>query len=204
MPSVVAASPAGVVDAVVALVLARPGRVRLAVDGAPADEAHDLAARAVEALAPLPTLHVRAEAYWRPAGQRLEYGREDPDAWLDDWLDAAALRREVLDPFAVSGRALPALRDPATDRSARADVVTLADRSVVVVSGSVLLGRGLPFDVTVHLRLSAAALARRTREADAWTLPALARYAEERRPEADADLVVRAEDPRRPALEVRT
>jgi hypothetical protein len=106
----------------------------------------------------------------------------------------------VLDPFADTGRALPELRDPVTDRSLRADVVQLPDDGVVVVSGTVLLGRWLPFDVTVHVRLSAAALARRTPPGEAWTLPALERYAAERDPEAVADLVVRADDPRHPAL----
>jgi hypothetical protein len=64
----------------------------------------------------------------------------------------------------------------------------------------VLLGRWLPFDVTVHVRLSPAALARRTPPDEAWTLPALERYAQERDPEGAADLVVRADDPRHPAL----
>jgi hypothetical protein len=64
----------------------------------------------------------------------------------------------------------------------------------------VLLGRGLPFDVAVHVRLSPAALARRTPAGEAWTLPALECYAAERHPEAAADLVVRADDPNHPAL----
>jgi hypothetical protein len=174
--------------------------VRLAVDGAPAADPHDLAAHVVDALAPRRAVHVRADHFWRPAGQRLEYGREDEDSWLDSWLDDDALRREVLDPFPATGRALPGLRDPRTDRSLRPDVVELPADGAVVVSGSVLLGRGLPFDVVVHVRLSPAALARRTPAFEAWTLPALARYAEERDPEGAADLVVRADDPRHPAL----
>jgi hypothetical protein len=54
--------------------------------------------------------------------------------------------------------------------------------------------------VTVHLALSMAALDRRTAPDTCWTLPADERYANEVRPEAAADLVVRANDPRRPAL----
>jgi hypothetical protein len=73
---------------------------------------------------------------------------------------------------------------------------------VVVVSGSVLLGRGLPFDVAVHLALSPGALVRRTPPDQAWTLPALARYAAERDPLGAADLVVRWDDPRHPAIVV--
>ena len=200
MPSVQPSTPAGVVDAVVALVDARHDRVRLAVDGAPAADPHGLAARVVAVLAPRPALHVRADRFWRPASLRLEYGREDVDSWLDGWLDEDALRREVLDPFPATGRVLPALRDPDTDRSLRADVVELPADGVVVVSGSVLLGRGLPFDVMVHVWLSTAALLRRTPADEAWTLSALERYAVERGPEAAADLVVRADDPRHPAL----
>jgi hypothetical protein len=71
---------------------------------------------------------------------------------------------------------------------------------VLLVSGPLLLGGGLTFDVAVHLELSAAALARRTDPEDAWTLPAYARYAEEVDPAAFADMVVRLDDPRRPAL----
>lgn len=200
MSSVRASTPQGVVDAVVALVSAYPGRVRLVIDGATAADPHALAARVVVALAPRRALHVRADRFWRPASLRLEYGREDVDSWLDGWLDDDALRREVLDPFPATGRVLPELRDPLTDRSLRADVVQLPADGVVVVSGSVLLGRGLPFDVAVHVRLSPAALARRTPAGEAWTLPALGRYAAERHPEAAADLVVRADDPHHPAL----
>jgi hypothetical protein len=197
---VVSSTPHGVVDAVVALVAQHHGRVRLAVDGAPAADPHELAGRVVEALAPRRSLHVRADRVWRPASLRLEYGREDADSWLDGWLDDDALRREVLDAVVETGRALPELRDPLTDRSMRADAVVLPPDGVVVVSGSVLLGRGLPFDVAVHLRLSPAALVRRTPEDQAWTIPALERYAIERLPESAADLVVRVDDPRHPAL----
>jgi hypothetical protein len=93
-----------------------------------------------------------------------------------------------------------ALRDPATDRSLRPTLVELPADGVVVVAGSALLGRGLPFDVAVHVHLSDAALARRTPEDEAWTLPALARYQREREPTVLADLVVRADDPLRPAI----
>jgi hypothetical protein len=195
-----ASTPEGVVDAVAALVGEHPGRVRLVVDGADAADPHGRAGRVVAALAPRPAVQVRADSFWRPAGQRLEYGRQDEEAWLRDWLDEGALRREVLDTFPLSGRVLPALRDPVTDRSVRSGVRTLPADGVVVVSGAVLLGRGLPFDLVVHLRLSPAALARRTPDDQAWTLPALGRYVAETHPEEVADLVVRCDDPRHPAL----
>ena len=196
-----ASSPEGVVEAVVALLGA--GRVRVVVDGADAAEPEDLAERLVAALAPRRGVHVRASSFWCPAGQRFEYGKQDEDAWLHDWLDEGALRREVLYDFPATGRVLPALRDPVTDRSVRVPVVELPEDGVVVVSGAVLLGRGLPADVAVHLRLTPAALVRRTPDEQAWTLPALGRYVAERDPESQADLVVRVDDPRHPALVTR-
>ena len=202
MAAVRATTPDGVVEALLALVDARPGRVRVVVDGADAAEPHDLAARLVGAIA-RPAVHVRADRFWRPAGQRFEWGKQDEVSWLHDWLDEGALHREVLDDFPSTGRVLPGLRDPVSDRSARAAYVDLPEDGIVVVSGSVLLGRGMPFDLTVHLRLTPAALARRTPDSQAWTLPALGRYVAEHDPEGLADVVVRCDDPRHPALVVR-
>ncbi|MFZ4486736.1 MAG: uridine kinase [Candidatus Nanopelagicales bacterium] len=193
-------SPSGVVDAIVALVASSRDRVRVVIDGAPASRPEILGAEVVEALAPRCGVLVRANHFWRQASLRFEDGRRDADAWLEGWLDEAALRREVLDRCVETGRVLPALRDPATDRSLRPTLVELPADGVVVVAGSALLGRGLPFDVAVHVHLSDAALARRTPEDEAWTLPALARYQREREPTVLADLVVRADDPLRPAI----
>jgi hypothetical protein len=193
-------SPEGVILAIAALIADRAGRVRVAVDGAPAADSGEVADRLVVGIAPRRALHVRSDAFWRAASLRLEKGRHDSDAWLESWLDVAALRREVLDDFPATGRVLPALRDPVTDRSLRLAPVDLPSDGVVVVSGAALLGRGLPFDIVVHLRLSPAALERRTPAAERWILPALARYAAESDPEGLADLVVRTDDPRHPAL----
>lgn len=154
----------------------------------------------VEALAPRRALHVRSDGFWKPAGQRLERGRHNADAWLDEWLDAAALTREVLDPMTSTGRVTPAIRDPASDRSARAAAVDLPEDGIVLVSGPCLLGRGLAFDICVHLHLTSAAMSRRTDQRDQWTLSALARYEAERTPDDTADVVIRADDPRHPAL----
>ena len=71
----------------------------------------------------------------------------------------------------------------------------------MVVDGPLLLGRGLPAELAVHLALSATVLERRTPADEAWTLPAYARYADEVDPVAVADLVVRADHPDRPALQ---
>lgn len=200
-PSTVTPStPDGVVDAIVQLLNATPGRIRLAIDGAPAAEPERLAERVTTALAPRRSVLIRADHFWRQASLRLEHGRHNADAWLDAWLDVRALRREVLDPFPITGRVLPALRDPVTDRSLRAAAVDLPADGVVIVAGSVLLGRDLPFDLAVHVHLSPTALARRTPADQAWTLPALARYANEYRPMACASLILRDDDPRHPAL----
>lgn len=176
---------------------------RVAVDGAPAARPGELADALAAELPALghPALRVRAADFWRPASQRLEYGHEDVDAYYQLWLDTGALRREVLDPLGPggSGRALPSLRDPLTDRSTRAGYVTLPPGGVLVLDGPLLLGQGLPFDLTVHLRLSPAALERRTEPAQRWTLPAYERYAREALPEEAADVLVRADDPAHPA-----
>jgi hypothetical protein len=188
---------AGVVHAVLALV-PQAGRTRLAVDGAPSGEAHALAAAVAEEHGR--AVLVRAESFWLPAGQRFEQGREDPDAWLDAWLDEEALEREVLRRSVGRGDVVPALRDPATDRSVGISPQPVPDPGLVVVSGSALLGRGLSFDLAVHLQASSAALRRRLPEDEQWLVEPLQRYAGERRPEVVADLVVRVEDPRHPAL----
>lgn len=204
MPSVHPLTPDGLVAALVARTDEYDGVRRVCIDGAPATDPHALGARVVAALAGRrPVVHVRADDFWRPAGQRFEYGRQDPQAYLDTWLDVDALRREVLDSAEARGSVLPGLRDPRTDRSLRLSPVELGENAVVVVTGTALLGRWLPFELTVHLRMSPAALARRTPADEAWTLEALAQYAAEVDPETSADLVVRCDDPLHPALVVR-
>jgi hypothetical protein len=144
---------------------------------------------------------VSAEWFWRDASLRLEYGHTDVESYLS-WLDAAALRREVLDPVVASGRYLPSLRDPGTNRSTRAAPRTAPPGAVIIVSGAFLLRDGLPFDRTVHLAVSPAARARRTPADEAWTLPAFDRYDRETDPVGLADVVVRYDDPRHPAVRV--
>ncbi|MGE3288757.1 MAG: uridine kinase [Pseudonocardia sp.] len=182
-------------------VAARPGRLRVAVDGAPPTGPEELAADVARRLPVLgrPALTVRAGDFLRPASVRLEYGRTDADALLDLALDTAALRREVLDPMAVSGRVLPRLWDAAADRSFRDAYVVLGEGGVVIVAGGLLLGRGLPFDVTVHLQMSAAALERHTTGQERWSLAAYARYERENSP-STADVLVLADHPARPAM----
>ncbi|MEY9839727.1 uridine kinase [Streptacidiphilus sp. EB103A] len=187
-----------------ALALPEGGRLRVAVDGAPAADPGGLAAAVADLLRLLgrPVVRVSAADYLRPASLRLEYGHQDADAYFDGWLDANALFREVFDPLEPggSGLVLPALWDARADRAVRAQPVPLPPGGVLLLDGPLLLGRWLPLDLTVHLRLSPAALERRTPPDERWTLPAFARYEAETLPTDAADLVVRADDPRRPAL----
>lgn len=191
----------GVVAHVVACVPAGGRRVVL-VDGAPPTAPRDLADALVAPLraAGRTAVRVRAADFLRPASVRLEHGRRDPDAYLEDRLDVRALAREVLGPFVATGRYLPSLWDAVADRATRAPYAHAPEGAVLVLDGDLLLGHGLAADLTVHLAVRAATLARRLPDEDAWLLPAFARYAAETDPEGAADVVVRVDDPAHPAL----
>ncbi|WP_339574277.1 hypothetical protein [Pseudokineococcus basanitobsidens] len=150
-------------------------------------------------------LRVRAEDFLRPRSVRLSRGPADPDAGYEAWTDHLALRREVLDPLGPggSGRWLPTLWDPGRDRATRAPREVAAPGSVLVLDGPFLLRweTADAIDLGVHLDVSAAAVRRRLQGDDAdRVVGAWARYLAETDPAPRADLVVRAEDPRRPAL----
>ena len=177
---------------------------RVALDGPAAAEPGTLAhavADVVRSRGRASTV-VAAASYWRDASLRWEHGRRDVDAYAHDWLDLAGLTRELLAPLGPggSGRFLPALRDPVTNRSARVPYRNAATDEVVIVAGEFLLGRGLDFDATVHLALSSAARARRTAGEWSWTLPAHDQYDRDVDPASVAGLVVRWDDPLRPAV----
>jgi hypothetical protein len=168
---------------------ALPGLVRVAVDGAPWADPDGFAAALRDPLQALgrPAAHVPTRLFLRDAALRLEHGRTDVLSY-PEWTDFAALRREVLD---ARGSYLPSLRDPATNRATRTAREPLAPDAF-------LLGRGLPFERTVHLALSPAARARRAAADEAWTLPAFADYD----PTAHtADVVIKLDDPRHPAVD---
>lgn len=196
-------TPGLLVELLAARIAALSGLVRVAIDGSPCAAPHRLAEEVREPLraAGRQAVHVRAETFWRDASLRFEYGREDADAYLD-WLDTGSLRREVLDAAAERRTYLPSLRDPTTNRSTRAEPQPLEADAIVLVSGTFLLGLGLPFDLVVHLALTPAARVRRMPEADQWTLAAFDRYDAEVAPAAVADVVVRWDDPRHPAISV--
>jgi hypothetical protein len=196
------------VSRVVDLALGRDAgdeRLCVAVDGAPGAQGAAIAASVGEGLtaAGRPAMVLSAWDFLRPASLRLEYGREDPDVFYDEWLDVKGLYREVFGPLGDDGRILPTLWDAARDRATRAAYVEVPPHGVVVFEGALLLGRGLPFDVSVHLWLSPGALRRRTEDAMAWTVPAYERYENEVGPTETTDLAVRMDDPRHPALIIR-
>jgi len=197
-------TPDALVDDLADRVTSRSGWLRVAIDGADASHPADLADALV---APLrlrgrEAVRVRSEDHLRPASLRFERGRTDPDSFYEDWLDAEGLIREVLGPLGRGGTGSirPVRWDAHADRASRAGFQDLADDAVLILSGPLLLGRGLPLDLTVHLDLSPGALARRTSPELAWTLGAYARYESEINPVALADLVVRLDDPRHPAI----
>lgn len=182
--------------------------LRVAIDGPRGAEPRTLADRLVEPLRLRGRLavHISAELFWRDASLRFEHGRTDPDAFREEWLDTEALLREVLDPLGAggTGRYLPSLRDPATNRATREPARTAAPGTVLLVSGELLLGRGLPFDRTIHLAVSQAARARRTPPEWAWTLPAFDDYERDVDPVGRADVVIRFDDPHHPAISAST
>jgi hypothetical protein len=195
---------------VAALAAATPAggaAVRLGVDGPV--EAHT-ASLADEVAAVLradavPVARVRAGEFLRARSLRLEYGRDDPDAFHDLWYDVGALRREVLEPLgpAGDGHWLPKLRDPATDRTVRVPRETAVPGTVLVLDGRFLLRDDLrdALDAVVHLDVSPAARLRRLPAGEtARVAPAWDRYLTQTAPAARAALVVRFDHPDRPAV----
>ncbi len=178
-----------------------PGLVRVAVDGPPCAQPSQVVDSLIEALRVLgrPAAHLAASYFWRDASLRFEHGREDVESYRS-WLDADALRREVLDAAVLAGVYLPSLRDPLSNRSTREEPHAVEPDLVLIVSGSLLLGRGLPFDRTIHLTMSSAARARHTPADQAWALPAYDAYETDVRPAEAADVVVKLDDPRHPAI----
>jgi hypothetical protein len=194
-------APDALADRVATRLAAAPGVQRVAIDGPPCARPDSLAAALVEPLRALgrPVAHLRADSFWRDASLRLEHGREDADSYRS-WLDTDALRREVLDAAVNSATYLPTLRDPHTNRSTREAPQPVPDGLFLLVSGAFLLGNELPFDCTIHLTQSPATRARRTPGDEAWTLPAFDAYDRDVRPADIADVIVKLDDPRHPAV----
>ncbi len=192
-------TPETLAEDVVELIARRSGLVRVLLDGHGADGLADALVPGLAARGRAP-LQVRGRDFLRPAGERFEQGREDEEHFRTRWLDAAALEREVL-ARAPEGEHLPALWDAERDRSYRRAREPVPDGAVVLVDGLFLLGRGLSCELTVHVALSASAL--RRRGVPEWQVRAFEAYDRQVRPGEVCDVLVRAEDPRRPAVLVR-
>ncbi|MDX6762880.1 uridine kinase, partial [Streptomyces sp. F8] len=110
---------------------------RVGIDGAPAADTATLAGLLAEELRlrGRPVLVVPTAGFLRPASLRFEHGRQDVDAYLDGWYDTAALWREVFGPTdpGGTGRVLPDLWDPVTDRATRSPYVELPATGVLLV-----------------------------------------------------------------------
>ncbi len=186
---------------------ARTGHLRVALDGAHCTQPDVLAASLIEPLGVLgrPAVHVPAERFWRDASVRLEYGHTDTHSLRHDWLDAGALRRELLDPLGTggSGQILLSLRDPQTNRATHEPRRTASPSTIVLVSGQFLLEQELPFDCRIQLVMSPAALRRHTPPELAWTLPAVEGYELDLELADSADVIIRLDDPRHPAVRFR-
>jgi hypothetical protein len=180
------------------------GFLSVAIDGPPPARPDRLAASLVDPLRARgrAALTVATSGFLRPASIRFERGRTNPDSFYESWFDLPALHREVLGPLKTTGRVLPDLWDPETDRATRSPYVELPARGVLLLHGPLLLGAGLAIDYHVHLLMTPAALRRRTDPDDRWTLPAYERYADEVGPARWADLVVRSDDPDHPAVSI--
>ena len=74
--------------------------------------------------------------------------------------------------------------------------------AIVLIAGELLLGHGLPFDYTVHLAVDSGARQRLTPPEWQWTLPAHDSYDREVQPAELADIIVRWNDPRHPAIRI--
>jgi hypothetical protein len=191
------------------LIERHPGRhpLRVALDGPGWVELEPLIEQLRTGLRALgrPVATVWARDFLRDASLRFEHGRTDVESFYTGWLDVAALQREVLSPLAAAEDAhyLPTLRDEATNRATRAQPVPLPAPGVLLVCGELLLGAGLSFDLVIHLAVSRSARKRLVPDDRRWTLPALDRYDIDVDPAGLADVVIRYDDPRHPAVSVR-
>jgi hypothetical protein len=138
--------------------------------------------------------------WWRPAALRLELGREDVEMLLTGWVDADALRRELVDPVrSGTGSAITRLRDPGTDRSVRQQPAPVSDQTLLLLDGPFLLATELPFDVLVGFQLGRGTLLRSLPPQQHWWTRAFETYDDRYQPLEDADVVLAYDHPSAPA-----
>ncbi|MFI5836151.1 AAA family ATPase [Micromonospora sp. NPDC051300] len=201
-------------DAVERVTAGHPTRV--AVDGPPAAGKTTLADELAGVLRARGRHVVRAtvDDFLVPRERRYRRGEFSAEGCYLDAHDHGALNRLLLDPLGPGGdrRFRPAVHDDAETRTAPVDAVLvfdgvfllrpeLVDRWELRVLVSVALDRLVARAVVRERRVSSRAdVERRWRER---YLPAQRLYAATDRPVESADVVVRNDEPRRPAWEIR-
>lgn len=170
-------------------------------DGPAEAGATDLADRVAERLRSRGIAVVRATTtdWWRPSALRLEFGREDIDMLLTGWVDADALRRELIEPVAAGRAHITRLRDPATDRSVRQTPEVVPPGIIVLIDGPFLLAAELPLTALVVVQVGGGALGRALAADRQWWLAADERYRSRYRPADEADVVLSYDHPSSPA-----
>lgn len=138
--------------------------------------------------------------WWRPAALRLELGREDVEMLLTGWVDADALRRELVDPVrSGSGSFISRLRDPVTDRSVRQQSAPVTAPALLLLDGPFLLATELPVDLLVGFQLGRGTLLRSLPPQRHWWTRAFETYDDRYRPLEAADVLLAYDHPSAPA-----
>ena len=185
------------------LVAARPGRVRLAVDGPPPTNPRALADAVAVELRARGRATIVVDAGGLPASRRRygwSSGARTRTCSSTAGSTSAACAARCSNPRRRADRAgcCPGCGTP-TRTGPTATPTSRCPRTAWSCSpAALLLGRGLPLDVAVHLRMTDDGPGPSAAGRQRWTLPAYARYAAENTPEENADLLVLADHPDRP------
>lgn len=149
----------------------------------------------------VPVVRASTSWWWRPAALRLELGREDVDMLLTGWVDADALRRELVEPVtAGAGTFISRLRDPATDRSVRQAPTPVPPAGLLLLDGPFLLATELPLHLQVSFQLGRGALVRSLPPQQQWWTRAFETYDDRYQPAESADVLIAYDHPSSPAV----
>lgn len=149
----------------------------------------------------LPVVRASTSWWWRPAALRLELGREDVEMLLTGWVDADALRRELLDPvIAGEGQYISRLRDPVADRSVRQQPSEAPAGALLLLDGPFLLAGELPLDLLIGFQLGRGTLVRSLLPQQQWWTRAFETYDDRYQPIEAADVLVAYDHPSAPAV----
>lgn len=139
--------------------------------------------------------------WWRPSALRLELGRQDLDMLLTGWVDADAIRRELVEPVRAGGSTyITRLRDPDRDRSVRQRADLVLPGAVLLLDGPFLLAADLPLDAVVGFSLSGGSLDRALPDDRRWWLGAFRKYQHDYAPADRSDVLLSYDHPSAPAV----